>query len=447
MSLESMESESEHPRLIDPPAESCSFRAAQRAVGHMDLRIYRQYKYVNYVYYLLPIYISALLASSLSFFDALSPCSEATLDSTIITGSVGSSAEMKFRPLRIDYHARAQEIIITERNYNSRRAAQSLLSHRRSEDLSPCHHDVDDIDESFVLNDEDEENRNPSSSLIINIDGDFNHRKYHPVDSKSNERPASARQEGSIASAPRSSAHNGNRSIPSVFGPTIHPSECELRKISPVTKGPIRGRLLPVPETIPAMERIIGLHAKIGGDQFRRNIFSSFEGDGESRRQQRSFIDDAAMFLQSGYTTVEHHPMQIMDEANNSFNVEAADTIELANAPYSPPYKLLRHEPDDITKIQSLKSLQITNTADFASEVIKLMEPRRRSSPNTECGLPKVVKERPTLSAKPRLTFIPCEVDENSDFVLNKNELSLTSLYEDCHGRLDDFGNVSIALL
>ncbi len=352
---------------------------------------------------------------------------------------------MKFRPLRIDYHARAQEIIITERDYNTRRAAQSLLSHRRSDDFSPRHHDDDDIEEPFVLNDEDGENRKPSNSLNNNIDGNIDHRKYHPVNTKSNERPA-ARQEGSIANAPRSSAHNSNRSITSVFGPTIHPSDCELRKISPVTKGPIRGRLLPVPETIPAMGRIIGLHAKIGGDQLRRSIFSSFEGDGEARRQQCSFIDDATMFLQSGYKTIAHHPMQIVDEASN-INVEAMDTIELANAPYSPPYKLLRHEPDDITKIQSLKSLQISNTADFASKVLKLMEPRRRSSMNTECGLRNVVKERPTLSAKPRLTFISCEVDKNDDFVLNKNELTLGSFYEDCHGGLDDFGNVSITLL
>lgn len=352
---------------------------------------------------------------------------------------------MKFRPLRIDYHARAQEIIITERDYNSRRAAQSLLSHRRSEDLSPRHHHGDDIDAPLVLNDEDGENRKPSSSPNISAIGNSDHRKYYPVDtSKSNERPA-ARQEGSIANAPRSSAHNGNRSITSLFGPTIHPSDCELRKISPVTKGPIRGRLLPVPETIPVMERIIGLHAKIGEDQFQRSIFSSFEGNGESRRQQRSFIDDATMFLQSGYTTIDHHPMQIVDEANN-ISVEEMNTIEMANAPYSPPYKLLKHEPDDITKIQSLKSLQISNVGDFANDVLKLVEPRRRSSPNTECGLRKVVKERPTLSAKPRLSFIPCEMDNSNDFVLNKNELFLTSFFEDCHGRLDDFGSVSMLL-
>ena len=352
---------------------------------------------------------------------------------------------MKFRPLRIDYHARAQEIIITERDYNSRRAAQSLLSHRCSDDFSRHHrHHDDDVNEPFVFNDEDGENRKPSSSLDNDATGNIDHRKYHSIDtSKSNE----TRREGSIANVPCSSAHNGNQSITSVFGPTIPPSECILRDISPVTKGPIRGRLLPVPETIPALGSIIGLHAKIGGDQFQRNnIFSSFEGDGESRQQQRSFIDDATMFLQSGYTTIDHHPMQIMDETNN-INVEAMDTIELANAPFSPPYKLLRHEPDDLTKIQSLKSLQISNVADFANEVIKMMEPRRSSCPNTESGLRNVVKERPTLSAKPRLTFTSCETDKNNDFVLNKNELSLKSFYEDCHCGLDDFGNVSIALL
>ena len=101
----------------------------------------------------------------------------------------------------------------------------------------------------------------------------------------------------------------------------------------------------------------------------------------------------------------------------------------------------MRHEPDDLTKIQSLKSLQISNVADFANEVIKMMEPRR----STECGLRNVVKERPTLSAKPRLTFTSCETDKNNDFVLN--EISLASFFEDCHGGLYDFGNVSIALL
>eukprot|EP00984_Skeletonema_dohrnii_P015221 scaffold6532_cov106-Skeletonema_dohrnii-CCMP3373.AAC.3 len=374
---------------------------------------------------------------------------------TTIKESVGSSAEMKFRPLCIDYHARAQEIIITERDYNSRRAAQSLLSHRPSE-LSPRHHDDDTDDQSLVLNDEDVENRKPSNSLLnSSIDGNVDHRKYHPVDtSKSNERQPT-RREDSIANAPRSSAH-GNRSITAVFGPTIPPSECALRKISPVTRGPIRGRLLPVAETITAMESIFGLHAKIGEEIFQRGIFSSLRGGCESRQQQQqqqqhSFIDDAAMFLQSGYTTIDH-PMQIMDETNISDDNAAVDTIELTNAPYSPPYKLLRHEPDDLTKIQSLKSLQISNVANFASEVIKLMEPRRSSSrrKTTECGLHKVGKEKPTLSAKPKLSIASCEqMDEmyNNDFAPNKNVHSLTSFYEDCHGGLDDCRSVSIVLL
>lgn len=351
---------------------------------------------------------------------------------------------MRFRPLCIDYHARAQEISITERDYNSRQAAESLLSHRHSE-LSPRHQDDDDVDESFVLNDEDRENRKPSSSFNSNIVGDIFDRKYHADDtSKNNERPTT-RREGSIANALRSSAH-GNRSITALFGPTIPPSDCSLRKISPVTKGPIRGRLLPVAETNSAIDSI-GFDAKIGKEQFQRGIFSSFEWGGKSHQLQNSFINDAAMFLRSGYTTIDHS-MQIMDETN-SINVEAVDTIELTNAPYSPSYKLLRHEPEDLTKIQRIKSLQISNVINFASEVVKMMEPPRSSSlsnKTTGFAMQKVVKERPILSAKPILSFISCEANNSNDF-MKKDALSLTSFFEDCHGGLDDSGNVSIIWL
>ena len=356
---------------------------------------------------------------------------------------------MRFRPLCIDYHARAEEIIITERDYNSRQAAESLLSHRRLEESSPPrHHDDDgDIDETFVWNDEDEENRKPSNSLNNNVDGTVNDRKCQEVDTSksSNERPASRRL--SIANAPRSSTH-GNRSISAVFGPTIPPSECSLRNIPPVTKGPIRGRLLPVSEITPVIGSIIGLHAKIGEEQFQRdNNFTSFDRSNKSHQQRHSFLDDASMFLQSGYTVIDH-PMQVMNETNSSINLEAVDTIELTNnAPDSPPYyKLLRHEPEDLTKIQSLKSIQLSSVANFASEVIKLMDPPRSSSlrsKTTECALQKVLKERPTLSAKPKLSFISCDMNNKNDFE-SKNNRSLASFFEDCHGEMDDFGNVSI---
>jgi hypothetical protein len=345
---------------------------------------------------------------------------------------------MRFRPLCIDYHARAQEIIITERDYNSRRAAQSLLSHRHAEDRmddedeSPRHHDFDD--DLFVLNDEDGENREPSNSVSNG------HDEKYSVDnspSKSNDRHAT-RQEGSNANAPRSSA-NGILSIIALLGPAIHPSECALRSVSPVTRGPIRGRILPVDETIPAMESI-EMHAKIGKEQFQRDISSL--GGGKSRQQ--SFIDDASMFLQSRYSTVDH-PMQIMDEDKSNHPAEDGnDTIELTRAPSFPPSKLLRHEPEDLAKIQSLKSLQMMTN--FSNEVINQMEPRQRKSSSQSLHL--VCKEKQSeadLSAEPKLSFMSCEMAEvyNNDFALNKNVLSLTSFFDDCHGGLADYGTVS----
>ena len=73
-----------------------------------------------------------------------------------------------------------------------------------------------------------------------------------------------------------------------------------------------------------------------------------------------SFIDDATMFLRSGYSTISEHPMPRSDQNIICDDVVLEDTIPSSSS--FKPLVLLRHEPEDLEKIQKL-IMMIKDTA------------------------------------------------------------------------------------
>jgi hypothetical protein len=381
---------------------------------------------------------------------------------------------MRFRPLCIDYHSRAQEIIITERGYTSRWAEQSLISHHLGDDdvsekkddddarsVDCCADDNDDrldflthqYDDDFVLNDENKDPSNSENAVP---------RKYHSVvdnnyPTKSNDdRPQKTHQLGSIGNPKSPCSSKTQRSILSIMtmlGPAADSKKIGMRAPSPtLTRGPIRGQILPVNDgTIPAMEQI-EMHAKIGTEKCQKGIVLPTTTLKECGSNDRSFIDDATMFLRSGYSTISEHPMPRSDQ-----NIICDDAVLEGAAPSSSsfePLVLLRHEPEDLEKIQKFKSLQVLESVNnSASEIMKQMEtPRLRLRCNTptntvEPGL--LLHSGLTLSAKPpNLCLVTNEklIEMHSnDFDPNKNALTLVSFYDDCHGGLAGLGSVSVS--
>lgn len=383
---------------------------------------------------------------------------------------------MRFRPLCIDYHSRAQEIIITERGYTSRWAEQSLISHHlgddgnvsdnekqdddddaRSVDYSGDDDDrldfsTHDYDDGFVLNDENKDPSNGENALP-------RMEKYHSVEhnypSKSNDdRPQTTHyQLGGIGNANSSRSSKTQRSILSIMallGPAADSKKIGMRAPSPtLTRGPIRGQILPVDDgTIPAMEQI-EMHAKIGQEKSQMDIIPPSTSE-DCRSNERSFIDDATMFLRSGYSTISEHPMPRSDQNTICDDAVLEDTVPSSSSSFE-PLVLLRHEPEDLIKIQKFKSLQMLESLkNSASEIMKQMEaPRLRLRCNTptntiERGL--LLHSGPTSAKPPNLCLVTNEklVEMHSnDFDPNKNALTLVSFYDDCHGRLAGLGSVS----
>ena len=384
---------------------------------------------------------------------------------------------MRFRPLCIDYHSRAQEIIITERGYTSRWAEQSLISHHLGDDddvsdnekkddddarsVDCCADDDNDrldfsthqYDDDFVLNDE---NKDPSNSENAVPRMEKYHSvvdNYYPTKSNDDRPQKTHHQLGGMSNANSSRSSKTQRSILSIMtllGPATDSKKIGMRAPSPtLTRGPIRGQILPVIDgTIPAMEQI-EMHAKIGQEKCQTDVIlpTTLKDCGSN---ERSFIDDATMFLRSGYSTISEHSMPRSDQ-----NIICDDAVLEDTIPSSSSFKplvLLRHEPEDLEKIQKFKSLQMLESLNnSASEIMKQMEaPRLR----LRCNTPTNTVERGlllhgglTLSAKPpNLCLVTNEklVEMHSnDFDPNKNALTLVSFYDDCHGGLASLGSVS----
>ncbi|KAL7510463.1 hypothetical protein ACHAXN_007709 [Cyclotella atomus] len=254
---------------------------------------------------------------------------------------------MRFRPLSIDYRTRAQEILLIERDDAARRAARSLLPHH------------------FETNSD--------------IDTE-------PADAFGND------DYGKASTAGRLSLE----SIYSLLGPAVHPSECALRSISPVSKGPIRGVILPVQKNSgPFLEELIDQYERIKGEE-RKSVVLALES-GRSRFQEPLLLEeeDERDFFGSGGGDFEcdenlfHETMMVFYSKDNHPNESSDGCITVKrdnmanNASRQEPIRaplFIRHQPPDLNRIHQLKNLRARGeNSSFADALCNMFQPKLKS--------------------------------------------------------------------
>mmetsp|Transcript_44019 Transcript_44019/g.79003 ORF Transcript_44019/g.79003 Transcript_44019/m.79003 type:complete len:399 (+) Transcript_44019:73-1269(+) len=390
---------------------------------------------------------------------------------------------MKFRPLCIDYHARAQEIVATERDSHARRTALRTLPNP-----SPRHRPNSRCEDGIGLDRGDasseycgKENQNGSVSTGNDGDGDElrgipdeNGRPADETAVQSNERGDSLERPTETAAGTNGGVENSRRRIQSIMkmlGPAVHPSECAFRSIAPVTKGPVRGRKLPV-ATLKPLEGMTEIHpdhvekkrnAVIGSMESGRSRFNSSSNGVFAFLSKDSFHNGRDKTHRGSKDTTFVDTMKIVyARSRSSHNSEDSyldrdpeKEIALKTQIWSqhvknlpmPESLYLKHEPEDLTKIYRLKSLRSSATTTFANEISRTFRPKigalksdshcqRTKTRNglalvgsTNCNLGKI----PT---KPKIDFISCGISESrkkKDYTLRLNSVPFTQFLDDNH--------------
>ena len=179
------------------------------------------------------------------------------------------------------------------------------------------------------------------------------------------------------------------------LGPAIHPSECAFRPISPVTRGPVRGKLIPI-----AVSEPLGEITKLYSNLVERKldvVIASLECGG-SRFDSSS--DDISLPFSSReliYRGIEHNDNSFIDTMRieygrddhqdmtsclNNLDPEKENVLitkqiwtQHVNGMSMPKSIFLRQEPEDLDKIYSLKSHRFSDTTSFASDVKRSFGP------------------------------------------------------------------------
>ena len=180
------------------------------------------------------------------------------------------------------------------------------------------------------------------------------------------------------------------------LGPAIHPSECAFRPILPVTKGPVRGKLIPIAQ--PASEPLGEITKLLYSNLVERKLdvlIASLEC-GWSRFDSAS--DDCILPFSSReliYRGMEHNDNSSIDTMRieygrddyqdmtclNNLDPEKENVLtkqiwtQHVNGMSMPKSIFLRQEPEDLDKIYSLKSHRFSDTTSFASDVKRSFRP------------------------------------------------------------------------
>lgn len=302
----------------------------------------------------------------------------------------------KLRPLCIDFRSRAQEIYITERDEHVRRAASCMLSHRMASSSSSSalerrrHQD----ESRGEVNGYDEEAENNQHDDPVDR---FETRVVNSVDINS----TSTNEQQRI------------QSILSLLGPAVHPSECALRSISPVTKGPIRNKILPI-DNIEGrgcvLVDLVERNEEIMGRKFN-DVLASLEsgrsrfvgrggrysdsggrelkgvgGGVEDAFGMESMHDDASnddtfvqtmkvLYSRDGdvcSTNDESPPNSTTTTFNNGVTI---DTHHTKYPKTSYPIQF-RHEPTDLAKIHQDKSMKSSNATSYSKTIVSSFRPK-----------------------------------------------------------------------
>ena len=160
---------------------------------------------------------------------------------------------MIFRPLCIDYRSRAQEVCAVERDAHARRAARSLLPHPHhhrdgTSRQAECNQHVSAA-ESMTRQDENHDCSN------TNMEDNYRSNSHRHLTSKT----------------------PSLRTIYELLGPAVHPSECALRDIEPVTRGPIRGKKHTM-NVKPVLQEFVAEHDRIMQGELKGVVMSLESG-------------------------------------------------------------------------------------------------------------------------------------------------------------------------
>ena len=183
------------------------------------------------------------------------------------------------------------------------------------------------------------------------------------------------------------------------LGPAVLPSECALRPVTPVTKGPVRGHRLHIspPLLTTPLEALTKLYSNLM-DKRMDAVIAALES-GRWRLGSDSSIDyDEVLGLASSEdVTVNRRPRDTtfldtmkINYSDSTSNIDGSETSlksriwtqHILDLPMPEPARYLRHEPDDPTTIYRLKSPRLSEMSSFVSNVTALFGPHLRAPKN-----------------------------------------------------------------
>lgn len=210
------------------------------------------------------------------------------------------------------------------------------------------------------------------------------------------------------------------QTIMTLLGPAVHPSEMAYRSIEPLTKGPIRGKLLSVPPeqqcnntTMKVVTNILSKNNNQSSTSIKQ-FFSSGGGISALLESGRSrLIHNNASINNNALTSTFVDTMNIIYNDNDKENEQRLSQMiwnqHVNNLPMPKSIYLKHDSEDDLDKIHALKSLRMTNSStNFAADMTRtICKPKQlgtlKSVDNTgqrKMGL-QLVENTGNISTKP----------------------------------------------
>ena len=327
---------------------------------------------------------------------------------------------MIFRPLCIDYHSRAQEIVALEAV--SRRSALRMLPPNNNNKNNPssnctlmeqerhCGDNGVDCLEKNVDSYDDGSDNSSDGGGGGGIEDENALRQANNNNNTSNNNNNN-NSDGKETTKARTS-NNGDmdnsmtriQSIMNMLGPAVQPSECAFRSIAPVTKGPVRGNILPIHTNNKPLEEITmhysnneenkQLNNVIQGLESGRSRFDNGSGsnniftlpmpdDNDGLLQDTTFVDTMKIVFSNDNGKSPSHGSSgsnSLEKENCTINSSQKKIVwaqHVNNLPM-PKSIYLKHEPEDedldkIYRLKSLRSSAIVGTS-FASQVTRTLK-------------------------------------------------------------------------
>ena len=404
---------------------------------------------------------------------------------------------MIFRPLCIDYHSRAQEIVALEA-VSRRSALRMLLPNNNNNENNPSsnrtsmeqeRHCGDNGVDCLEKNVDSYDNGSDNSSEGDGAGGGGIEDENALRQANNNNTSINNNCDGKETTKARTSNNDDMdnsmtriQSIMNMLGPAVQPSECAFRSIAPVTKGPVRGNILPIHTNNKPLEEITKhysnneenkqLNNVIQGLESGRSRFDNGSGsnniftvpmpdaDDNELLQDTTFVDTMRIVFSNDNGKSPSHGSSSnnsLEKENCTINSSQKKIVwaqHVNNLPM-PKSIYLKHEPEDedldkIYRLKSLRSSAIVGTS-FASQVTRTLKCKppqlgtlkRSSNRERMMGLESsnnrlVLKDPSKYCTKPKCDIM-CGYDfsesrQKDDYALrmmNTTTVSFTKFLED----------------